>query len=380
MGKAKQSGHNNPSASTQVSHLRKIAQAIRDHAFILADRGSSTKEFLVLGHLIYLAMSWGAFRCTEYAKFWMEASRHLDDEGELVKDAITWITPGSGGLDLSPCDWWKICVPLGNLIDAEADRLESTVSEDDGIVSNELCQVNQLRALRAIAERLRFTAEAMAEDVGPPDGWPIMGGLIYEALQWGAFDRPEHAMFRVVVKRAQSNCDVIADAIAHLLTGFGKYELDPSDWWKTCGPLADLIDAEADRLESSTVSGKDQDESPAVDPAPAVEGEQIPETEKAGEAKWWHDPSEKRPADYKFGPIQGTEAFLGQCFGEKPTPTPRRLKTKAKSIVYVVKHGKGEWEMWFKVESTYATANQRGIELQGKAKKPTRSTKRKPTG
>jgi hypothetical protein len=67
------------------------------------------------------------------------------------------------------------------------------------------------------------------------------------------------------------------------------------------------------------------------------------------ENKWWHDPSDSRPAEYKHGPIFGMKKEMCQWLGEKATRTPRRLEQKAKSgLVFVIRHTETSWEVWFK--------------------------------
>jgi hypothetical protein len=75
------------------------------------------------------------------------------------------------------------------------------------------------------------------------------------------------------------------------------------------------------------------------------------------EAPWYHEPSEPKPPDYKYGPLIGTKKQIGQWLGEKDTRTPRRLEQKAKALIaFVYRNGETTWEAWFKVEKTWEQA------------------------
>jgi hypothetical protein len=75
-------------------------------------------------------------------------------------------------------------------------------------------------------------------------------------------------------------------------------------------------------------------------------------------AKWFHESSERRPQEYKHGPITGRKKDICRWMGEKKTPTPRRLEQKARSsVVWVIRQSHTSWEVWFKDERLWEQAN-----------------------
>lgn len=73
---------------------------------------------------------------------------------------------------------------------------------------------------------------------------------------------------------------------------------------------------------------------------------------------WWHDPTEPRPAEYRHGPITGTQAEISRWLGEKKRKMQRRLQQKATSgVVWVIRQTKTAWEVWFKDQTVYETAD-----------------------
>ena len=93
------------------------------------------------------------------------------------------------------------------------------------------------------------------------------------------------------------------------------------------------------------------------DPIPAGWGYRISpawvrQTGSAG--NWWHEPGEKRPPEYQYGPLMGTKKEVGRWMGEKDTPNPRRLEQKArKGILFVVRCDHTVWEVWFKDQKSW---------------------------
>ena len=88
------------------------------------------------------------------------------------------------------------------------------------------------------------------------------------AIRWAIYDLATAGFLAVHLSKAPKPEDLDSRIIVAVhgpgdLAGFEIESIgNPWDWWQ--GGDTDRQDAEADRLESSTVSGKDQDESPAV--------------------------------------------------------------------------------------------------------------------
>ena len=91
--------------------------------------------------------------------------------------------------------------------------------------------------------------------------------------------------------------------------------------------------------------------------ARASEKQQTPATANDARDKWFHDPSEPRPPEYKHGPITGQKKEICTWMGEKPGPNMRRLNQKANRTAWVIRHSETSWEVWFKDERTFQSAD-----------------------
>jgi hypothetical protein len=76
-----------------------------------------------------------------------------------------------------------------------------------------------------------------------------------------------------------------------------------------------------------------------------------------GNRKWWHEPTEQRPTEYKYGPITGQKKDICTWMGEKPSRNMRRLNQKANKTVWVIKLAGKQWEVWFKDDRTFQSAD-----------------------
>jgi hypothetical protein len=77
------------------------------------------------------------------------------------------------------------------------------------------------------------------------------------------------------------------------------------------------------------------------------------------EASWHHAPSDQKPVQYAHGPLVGTKKDLGVWLGGTPGPNVRTLEQKAEAgTVWVIRRTRTCFEVWFRNQGTYATANQ----------------------
>jgi hypothetical protein len=84
---------------------------------------------------------------------------------------------------------------------------------------------------------------------------------------------------------------------------------------------------------------------------------EVAATANDGGDKWWHEPTEKRPAEYQHGPITGMKKQICTWMGEKSSRNMRRLNQKANKTVWVIKLAGKQWEVWFKDERTFQSAD-----------------------
>jgi hypothetical protein len=94
---------------------------------------------------------------------------------------------------------------------------------------------------------------------------------------------------------------------------------------------------------------------------PVVQGRLVPTPRTpSDDGQWWHEPSEPRPVEYKYGPLTGQKNDICQWMGEKKTPVPRKLEEKAKrGMVWAIRHGRTTWEVWFKDERAWETTDRK---------------------
>jgi len=82
--------------------------------------------------------------------------------------------------------------------------------------------------------------------------------------------------------------------------------------------------------------------------------------------KWCHEEGEEPPADFKFGPLRGTQEQLALWLGGKNRRDGRLLQAKARNrIVWVRMFHKRSYEAWFRSETNYAYANRNRLVEEG---------------
>lgn len=114
-------------------------------------------------------------------------------------------------------------------------------------------------------------------------------------------------------------------------------------------------------MEYSTYCEKSQRAEPVTKPQdPERSAASETDTPGVSQNDWWHNPSEPKPPEYKYGPLTGTQKGIGKWLGEKQTPTSRRLKQKAKAhVVFVYRNGETTWDAWFKDQRMWELADRK---------------------
>ncbi len=76
---------------------------------------------------------------------------------------------------------------------------------------------------------------------------------------------------------------------------------------------------------------------------------------------WCHAATDRPPADSYFGPFSGTQVEIARWILPN-TPDPRNLRPRAKNgKIWVCKNSGKEYEVWFRSQSEWATANSRRL-------------------
>jgi hypothetical protein len=92
---------------------------------------------------------------------------------------------------------------------------------------------------------------------------------------------------------------------------------------------------------------------------------------RGGGGKWFHEPDEPRPADYKYGPLTGKQIELAKaiCPRAGRAASVRRLhRLSADGVLWTVMRRPQLLEVYFKDLETKAEANAKLIEARNKPK------------